>query len=221
MEKVGEDEERTIEEASNSVEEMRSDKEEGRIRGTIADRVDLVDSTEESSTGPSNAHTVASKDYDFSESDMEDEERVLEFFRRNSGLISEVAERNNFPYLKNSEGMVLQFQEDTLVETEQTSVVFHSLDDSNEIADLGAVNLNSPEIFEGINSSSASNEDTEDSSSNSDLDSSLSKYYFDGSLPVSTHVEESETHQDECPVPKDENQVRTSTLNKKMTHLSP
>lgn len=206
MEKVGEDEEKTIEDASNSVEEMRSDKEEGRIRGTIADRVDLVDSTEESSTGPSNAHTVASKDYDFSESDMEDEERVLEFFRRNSGLISEEAERNNFPYLKNSEGMVLQF---------------HSLDDSNEIADLGAVNLNSPGIFEGIKSSSASNEDTEDSSSNSDLDSSLSKYYFDGSFPVSTHVEESETHQDECPVPKDENQVRTSTLNKKMTHLSP
>ncbi|KAG7570242.1 hypothetical protein ISN45_Aa04g028610 [Arabidopsis thaliana x Arabidopsis arenosa] len=203
MEKVGED---TIEEANNSIEET-SEKEDESIRGIIADRVDPVDSTGKGSTGPSNSHTIVSKDHDFSESDMEDEEQVLEFFRRSSGLLPEVAKRNNFPYLNNSEGMVLQIQEDTPAETEQTNVMFHSLNDSNEIADLSAVNLNSPDILEGIKSSSASDEDTEDSSSNSDLDSSLSRYYFDGSLPVSAHVEEFETHQDESHVPKDENQM--------------
>ncbi|XP_010508515.1 PREDICTED: uncharacterized protein LOC104785079 [Camelina sativa] len=210
MEKVGEDEGKTIEEANNSTEETRSDKEAEKIRGTTADQVDPVDSTEEGFTGPSNSHTVASIDPDFNESDMEDEEKVLAFFRRHSGLIPEVAERNNFPSMNNkSEKMILQFQENTPTETEQTSVVFHSLKDSSEISDLGAVNLNSPEILEGIKSSSASGEDTDDdSSSNSDLDSSLSKYYFDGSLPVSTYVEESDTHQDESsPVPKDENQI--------------
>jgi len=194
MEKVGEDEEKTIEEANNSTEETKSDKEEERIKGTIADQVDPVDSTEEGSTGPSNSHTVVSKDHDFSESDMEDEEQVLEFFRRNHGFSPEVTKRNNFPYVNNSERMVLQFQEDTSAETEQTNEMFHSLNDSNE-------------ILEGTKSSSASDEDTEDSSSNSDLDSSLSRYYFDGSLPVSAHVEEFETHQDESLVPKDENQV--------------
>ncbi|CAE6046043.1 unnamed protein product [Arabidopsis arenosa] len=210
MEKVGED---TIEEANNSIEETRSEKEDESIRGIIPDRVDPVDSTEEGSTGPSNSHTVVSKDHDFSESDMEDEEQVLEFFRRSSGLLPEVAKRNNFPYLNNSEGIVLQFQEDTPAETEETNVMFHSLNDSNEIADLSAVNLNSPDKLEGIKSSSASDEDTEDSSSNSDLDSSLSRYYFDGSLPVSAHVEEFETHQDEFPVPKDENQMPLLCLN--------
>ncbi|KAG2332240.1 hypothetical protein Bca52824_003420 [Brassica carinata] len=45
----------------------------------------------------------------------------------------------------------------------------------------------------------SSEQDTNDSSSSSDLDFSLSRYYFDGSLP--------ETHEDESPVPKDENQV--------------
>lgn len=50
----------------------------------------------------------------------------------------------------------------------------------------------------------SSEQDTNDSSSSSDLDFSLSRYYFDGSLP--------ETHEDESPVPKDENQVRNSTL---------
>uniref|UniRef100_A0A1J3D4R0 Uncharacterized protein n=1 Tax=Noccaea caerulescens TaxID=107243 RepID=A0A1J3D4R0_NOCCA len=113
---------------------------------------------------------------------MEDE-KVLELFRRISGLRPEVAERNNFPYLNKSEEMLLQFHEETPAETEQTNLLFHSLN-----------NPNPPEIHEGIKSSSSSNEDTEDSSSNSDLDSSLSRYYFDGSLPVSTHVEESETH---------------------------
>ncbi|KAG7574682.1 hypothetical protein ISN44_As09g028480 [Arabidopsis suecica] len=203
MEKVGED---TIEEANNSIEET-SEKEDESIRGIIADRVDPVDSTGKGSTGPSNSHTIVSKDHDFSESDMEDEEQVLEFFRRSSGLLPEVAKRNNFPYLNNTEGMVLQIQEDTPAETKQTNVMFHSLNDSNEIADLSAVNLNSPDKLEGIKSSSASDEDTEDSSSNSDLDSSLSRYYFDGSLPVSAHVEEFETNQDESPVPKDDNQM--------------
>lgn len=204
MEKVGEE---TIEEPNNSIDETRSEEEDERIRGIIADRVDPVDSIEEGSTGPSNSHTIVSKDHDFSESDMEDEEQVLDFFRRSSGLLPEVAKRNNFPYLNKSEGMVLQFQEDTPAETEETNVMFHSLNDSNEIADLSAVNLNSPDTVEGIKSSSASDEDTEESSSNSDLDSSLSRYYFDGSLPVSAHVEEFETHQDESPVPKHENQV--------------
>ncbi|CAA7055839.1 unnamed protein product [Microthlaspi erraticum] len=79
--------------------------------------------------------------------------------------------------------------------------------ETNNFPDLDAVTLNSP-ILEGIKSSSSSNEDTEDdSSSNSDLDTSLSRYYFDGSLPFSSHVEESETHQDECSVPKDENKI--------------
>ncbi|AEC10178.1 hypothetical protein AT2G42860 [Arabidopsis thaliana] len=203
MEKVGEDEEKTIEEANNSTEETKSDKEEERIKGTIADQVDPVDSTEEGSTGPSNSHTVVSKDHDFSESDMEDEEQVLEFFRRNHGFSPEVTKRNNFPYVNNSERMVLQFQEDTSAETEQTNEMFHSLNDSNE-------------ILEGTKSSSASDEDTEDSSSNSDLDSSLSRYYFDGSLPVSAHVEEFETHQDESLVPKDENQMPLLCLKQPM-----
>lgn len=180
MEKVGEDEEKTIEEASNSVEETRSDKEDERIRGTIAERFDPVDYKEEGSTDPSNSQTVIFEDHDVNEYEMEDE-KVLELFRRNSGLRPD--------------------------ETQQTDAVFHSLSDSNEIADVGAVNLHSPDILEGIKSSSASNEDTEDSSSNSDHDSNLSSYYFDGSLPVSAHVEESETHQDESPLPKDENQV--------------
>lgn len=210
MEKVGGDEEKTIEEASNSIEE-RSDKEDERIRGRVADRVDPVDSTEEGSTGPSNSHMVAFEDPDFNESDMEDDEKVLEFFRRNNGLIPEGSERNNFRYVNKSQGMLLHFQEDTPAETEteQTNVVVHSLIDidSNESSDLGRVNLNSPELLEGTKSSSASYEDTEDSSSNSDLDSSLSRYYFDGSLPVLIDVEESETHQDESPGPRDENQV--------------
>ncbi|XP_010517831.1 PREDICTED: uncharacterized protein LOC104793214 [Camelina sativa] len=206
MEKVGEDEERTTEEANDSIDETRSDKEAENIRGTAADQVDPVDS-KEGSTGPSNAHTVASIDPDFNESDTEDEEKVLAFFRRHSGLIPEVTERNNFPSMNKSEKMILQFQEDNPTETEQTSLVFHSLKDSSEISDIGEVNLNSQEVVEG-KSSSASSEDIDDeSSSNSDLDSSLSKYYFDGSLPVSTYVEEFDTHQDESTVPKDENQM--------------
>ncbi|KAL1191119.1 hypothetical protein V5N11_014187 [Cardamine amara subsp. amara] len=197
MEKVVEDEKKTNEEAGNSTEERMSDKEDERIRG------DLVDSKEEGSMSSSNSHRLGLEDPDLNESDMEGEEKVLEFFRRNSGLIPEVTERNSFTYLNKSEEMVLEFQEDTPAETEQTNVVFHSLIDidSNEISDLGRVNLNSPELLEGIKSSSASNDDdTEDSSSNSDLDSSLSRYYFDGSLPVSTHVEESAG-------PRDENQM--------------
>ncbi|VVB03166.1 unnamed protein product [Arabis nemorensis] len=208
MEKVGEDEGKTIVEASNSVEETRSDKEDERIRGTIADVVDPVVYTEEGSMDQSNSQMVVTfEDHDVDEYEMEDE-KVLELFRRNSGLRPEVAERNNFPSINKSEGMmVLQFQEDTPAETQQTDAVFHSLNDSNEIADLGAVNQNSPELLEGSKSSSASDEEAEDSSSNSDLDTNLSRYYFDGSLPVSTHVEESETHQDEYPVPKDETKM--------------
>ncbi|EOA29064.1 hypothetical protein CARUB_v10025320mg [Capsella rubella] len=205
MEKVGEDEEKTIDEASNSIKEMRSDKEDERIRGTIADPVNPVDSTKEGSTGPSNSQTVPSNDPDFNESDMEDEEKVLKFFRRNNVLIPEVAMRNNFPYLNNTEGMVFQFQEDTPAETEQSDIMFRSLNDNNEIADIGLVNLNSPEVLQAESASDSN--DTEDSSSNSDLDISLSRYYFDGSLPVSSHVEEYETHLDESPVPKDENQM--------------
>ncbi|XP_010506130.1 PREDICTED: uncharacterized protein LOC104782797 [Camelina sativa] len=206
MEKVGEDEEKTIEEANDSIDETRSDKEAEYIRGTTADQVDPVDS-KEGSTGPSNSHTVSSIDPDFNESYTEDEEKVLAFFRRHSGLIPEVTERNNFPSMNKSEKMILQFQEDTPTETEQTSVVFHSLKDSSEISDIGAVNLNSQEVVEGKSSSASGEDIDDDSSSNSDLDSSLSKYYFDGSLPVSTYVEEFDTHQDESTVPKDENQM--------------
>lgn len=155
MEKVGEDEEKTIEEANNSVEETKSDKEDERIRDTI---------TEEGSTDPSNSQTLTFEYHDVSEHEMEDEE-VLQLFRRNSGV---VASSKNFPYLIKSEEMV----------TEETN----------------AMNLNSPQILEGIRSSSSN-----DSSGNSDLDSSLSRYYFDGSLP--------ETHEDESIVPKDENQM--------------
>lgn len=174
MEKVSEAEEKSIEEESISVTETRTDKEDLRIRGTITELVDPVDSIEEGSTDPSNSHTITYEDHDVDEYEMEDG-KVLELFRRRNSVRHEVAERHNFPY-------------------------------------LDAVNLNSPEILEGIKSSSVSNEDTDedDSSSNSDLESTLSRYYFDGSLPVSTHVEESETHQDECPVPKDENKVRTA-----------
>ncbi|CAH2058299.1 unnamed protein product [Thlaspi arvense] len=177
MEKVGEDEEKTIEEARNSVEETSSDKEDERIRDTITKRFDPVDYAEEGSTDPSNSQTVTFEDHDVNDYDMEDEE-VLQLFRRN---------RRNVP----------QLQEDTPAETEQESAVFHSLNDSSEI----------PEILEEVRSSSASTEDNEDSSSNSDLDSGLFMYYFDGSLPVSAHAEESETHQDDSLAPKDENQM--------------
>ncbi|ESQ53011.1 hypothetical protein EUTSA_v10017174mg [Eutrema salsugineum] len=210
MEKEGEDEENTIEEASNSAEDVRSEEEDEKIRGTVAELVDPVDSTEEGSTDPSNSYTFGFQDHDVNESDMEEEEKVLEFFRRNSGLIPYIDERNNFPYLNKSQGMVLEFQEDTPAETEQANanIVFHSFNDSNEFADQSTVNLNSPEVPEEIKSSSASDKDTDDSSSDSDHDSSLSRYYFDGSLPVSAHVEELETHQDESSsVRKDENQM--------------
>ncbi|KAJ0262524.1 hypothetical protein HA466_0054340 [Hirschfeldia incana] len=150
--------------------ERRSDKEDERIRDTI---------TEEGSTDPSNSQTaITFEDHDVSEYEMKDEE-VLELFRRNSGVRPEVSSSDNFTYLNKSEEMVLQFEEDTPAETEHTN----------------AMNLNSPQILEGIRSSSSS---SDDSSSNSDLDSSLSRYYFDGSLP--------ETHEDEFPVREDENQ---------------
>ncbi|KAF8077382.1 hypothetical protein N665_1043s0027 [Sinapis alba] len=193
MEKVGGDEEKTNIEASNSTEETRSDKGDERIRDTP------VDYTEDGSKDPSNSQTVTFEDHDVSEYEMEDEE-VLELFRRNSGLRPEVAKSSNFPYLNKSGEMVLQFQEYTPAETEQTNVESHSMTDTSEI--LGAENLNFSVILEGVRSSSDSKEDTDDSSSDSDL----SSYYFDGSLPLSAHVEEPETHQDESPVPKDENQ---------------
>ncbi|XP_018473056.1 uncharacterized protein LOC108844318 isoform X1 [Raphanus sativus] len=169
MEKVGEEEEKTIEEANNSVEETRSDKEDERIRDTI---------TEEGSTDPSNSQTLTFEYHDVSEHEMEDEE-VLELFRRNSGV---VASSKNFPYLYKSEEMV----------TEETN----------------AMNLSSPQILEGIRSSSSSSS-SNDSSGNSDLNSSLSRYYFDGSLP--------ETHEDESLVPKDENQKMSLLCPKRPT----
>ncbi|XP_033148366.1 uncharacterized protein LOC103866655 isoform X1 [Brassica rapa] len=200
MEKVGEDE-KTIGEASNSTEETRNVKEDERI-------------TEEGSTDPSNSQTANFEDHDVSEYEMEDEE-VLELFRRSSSLRPKVAKTNNFPYPNKSEEMVLQFPEDTPAETEQTNVEFHSMTDTSEIAGPGAEDLDISVILEGVRSSSDSKEDSVDSSSDSDL----SSYYFDGSLPVSAHVEEPETHQDESHLPKDENQVN-STLNKQITHLS-
>lgn len=204
MEKVGEYEEKTIEEVSSSTEEKRSDKEDERIRDTPV----------EGSKDPSNSQTVNFEDHDVGDYEMEDEE-VLELFRRNSGLRPKVAESNSFPYLNKSEEMVLQFQEDTPAETGQANVEFHRMNDSSQIADLGAEDLNSSVILEGVRSSSDSKDDIDDSSSDSDL----SSYYFDGSLPFSAHVEEPETYQDESPVRRDENQVCTSQLNPKQENV--
>ncbi|KAL0720301.1 hypothetical protein Bca4012_034900 [Brassica carinata] len=189
MEKVCEDEEKTIGEASNLTEETRCVEEDERI-------------TEEGSMDPSNSQTVVSfEDHEVSEYEMEDEE-VLELFRRNNGLRPEVT-KSNSPYVNKSKEIVLQFQEGTPAETEQANVEFHSMTDTSEIAGLGAENLNFSVIHEGVRSSSDSKGNTDDSSSDSDL----SSYYFDGSLPLSAHVEEPETHQDESPVPRDENQM--------------
>ncbi|KAJ4892193.1 Uncharacterized protein Rs2_31941 [Raphanus sativus] len=200
MEKVGEyEEEKTIGEVSSSTEEKRSDKEDERIRDTPV----------EGSKDPSDSQTVNFEDHDVGEYEMEDEE-VLELFRRNSGLRPKVAENNSFPYLNKSEEMVLQFQEDTPAETEQANVEFHSTNDSSEIADLGAEDLNSSVILEGVRSSSDSKDDIDDSSSDSDL----SSYYFDGSLlPLSAHVEEPATHQDE-------NQMPLLRLNQRVQQLT-
>ncbi|CAN6994642.1 unnamed protein product [Brassica rapa subsp. trilocularis] len=201
MEKVGEDE-KTIGEASNSTEETRNVKEDERI-------------TEEGSTDPSNSQTANFEDHDVSEYEMEDEE-VLELFRRSSSLRPKVAKTNNFPYPNKSEEMVLQFPEDTPAETEQTNVEFHSMTDTSEIAGPGAEDLDISVILEGVRSSSDSKEDSVDSSSDSDL----SSYYFDGSLPVSAHVEEPETHQDESHLPKDENQMPLLRLNQPVQQLT-
>ncbi|CAN8318139.1 unnamed protein product [Cochlearia groenlandica] len=188
MEKIGEDEETAIEEARNLVEDTRSHKEDESIRETITKLFD-----------PSNSHTVTFEDQDVNESDMEEDEKVLERFRRNTGLVHEVADRNM------SE------------ETEQASAVLHSSNDSNEIVDFGETDMNSPEEVKS-SSASSDDDDTDDSSSDCDLDSSLSRYYFDGSLPVSSHdVEEpNETHQDESSVPKDES-LQMALLRPKQT----
>ncbi|CAA7042798.1 unnamed protein product [Microthlaspi erraticum] len=142
MERVGEDEEKSIEEeASTSVEETRSDNKDERSRETITELVDTVGSTEEVSTDPSNSQSVTFEDHDVNGYEMEDEQ-VVELSRRNSRVKPEVSETNTFPYLNKSEGMVLQFQEETPAETEQTNVLFHGLS-----------SLNSPEIHEGTKSS--------------------------------------------------------------------
>lgn len=77
MEKVSEAEEKSIEEEIISVTETRTDKEDLRIRGTITELVDPVDSTEEGSTDPSNSHTITYEDHDLDEYEMEDG-KVLE-----------------------------------------------------------------------------------------------------------------------------------------------